>query len=184
VAATSADVRIGSAEAIPFEEESFDVTVSQLVVNFMTDALAGVREMRRVTRTGGTVAACTWDYRDGMTMLRAFWDAAVVADPAAPHEGRVMQHCEQGGLARLFDAAGLDAVSAGELTVTREYADFDALWGTFELGVGPGGAYLLSLAPQQRERVRGEYFLQLGEPEGRLPMSARAWLATGVRGEG
>jgi SAM-dependent methyltransferase len=179
-AAPTADVRLAGAEAIPFEDAGFDASLSQLVVNFMTDALAGVREMGRVTRANGTVAACTWDYRDGMTMLRVFWDAAAALDPTAPHEGR-MPYCDRGSLERLWRAAELDDVQSGELTVTRTYEDFDDFWSTFELGVGPGGAYCLSLAPQQRSRVRKKCFQLLGEPEGPMPMSARAWVVTGTR---
>ena len=74
---------------------------AQLVVNFMTDAHAGVREMRRVTRPGGTVAAAVWDYAGEMTLLRRFWDAAVALDPAAAErdEGRCMRvlHAEELG---------------------------------------------------------------------------------------
>lgn len=81
-AVLDADVRVGDAESLPFPDGGFDVSLCQLVVNFMADARLGVSPMRRVTRPGGTVAACTRDDRDGMTMLRAFWDAAVVVDPA------------------------------------------------------------------------------------------------------
>src|SRR5918997_972832 len=83
------------AEALPFEDAVFDVALSQLVVNFMADPLAGVREMRRVTRPGGTVAAAVWDYAGEMTLLRRFWDAAVAVDPAAGRrdEGRCMPYC-------------------------------------------------------------------------------------------
>ena len=73
----------GSAEALPFDDHAFDHALAQLVVNFMTDAHAGVREMRRVTRPGGTVTAAVWDYAGEMTLLRRFWDAAVALDPAA-----------------------------------------------------------------------------------------------------
>ena len=45
-----ADVRVASAEKLPFESGVFDATFSQLVVNFLPDASAGLREMRRVTR--------------------------------------------------------------------------------------------------------------------------------------
>src|SRR5215211_965683 len=91
-----ADVRVAAAEALPFADASFDAVLSQLVVNFMTDAPAGAREMRRVGRPGAVVAACVWDYADGMTLLRRFWDAALHVDPAgapAHDEGRVMRFC-------------------------------------------------------------------------------------------
>ena len=71
-----ADVRVAGGEALPFEDDAFDATLSQLVVNFMADPPAGVREMARVTRPGGVVASCVWDYAGEMTLLRSFWDAA------------------------------------------------------------------------------------------------------------
>ncbi|MGZ4390931.1 MAG: class I SAM-dependent methyltransferase, partial [Gaiellaceae bacterium] len=67
-----ADVQVGGAESLPWPAGSFDAALAQLVVNFMSDVDAGVAEMRRVVRPGGTVAACTWDYSGGMTMLRTF----------------------------------------------------------------------------------------------------------------
>ncbi len=78
------EVVLAAAEALPFAEGTFDGTLSQLVVNFMRDAEAGVREMARVTRPGGVVASCVWDYAGEMTLLRAFWDAAREVDPNAP----------------------------------------------------------------------------------------------------
>src|ERR1700742_496621 len=84
------DVVQAGAEALPFADDAFDAAFSQLVINFMLDAEAGVRQMARVTRPGGIVAACVWDYGDEMTLLRAFWDAAREVDPeraAAADEG-------------------------------------------------------------------------------------------------
>jgi SAM-dependent methyltransferase len=63
-------VEVGAAESLPFADDEFDAALAQLVVNFMSDAAAGVREMRRVTRPGGTVAAAVWDYAGEMTILR------------------------------------------------------------------------------------------------------------------
>jgi SAM-dependent methyltransferase len=87
----SADVRLARAEALPFADGTFDVVLSQLVINFLEDADAGLSEMRRVAKPGGTVAGCVWDYADGMRMLRTFWDAAIELDPAAPDEGETMR---------------------------------------------------------------------------------------------
>ena len=67
-----AEVTVAAAEALPFPGAVFDRTLAQLVVNFMRDPAAGVAEMRRVTRPGGTVAAAVWDYAGEMTLLRRF----------------------------------------------------------------------------------------------------------------
>src|SRR5262245_1676434 len=72
----------GDAQSLRFPDGSFDAALALLVVNFIPDRVAAVREMARVTRPGGMVAAAVWDYGDGMEMLRAFWDEAVALDPA------------------------------------------------------------------------------------------------------
>src|SRR5207244_2599732 len=56
-----ADVEQGAAEQLPWPDGEFDAALSCLVIGFMSDPDRGVREMARVTRPGGTVAACMWD---------------------------------------------------------------------------------------------------------------------------
>ncbi len=47
----------GRAEALPFADRSFDAVVSQFAMMFFEDRPAALREMRRVARPGGRVAA-------------------------------------------------------------------------------------------------------------------------------
>src|SRR4051812_32261226 len=70
------DVRLASAEQLPFGDDEFDVSLAQLVVHFMADPVKGLGEMRRVTRPGGVVAACVWDHAGGTGPLSPFWEAA------------------------------------------------------------------------------------------------------------
>lgn len=177
-----ADVRLGAAEALPFEDHRFDAVLSQLAVNFMTDAAAGVREMRRVARPGAMIAACVWDYAGEMTLLRRFWDAARRVDPvgaAERDEGRVMRFCTPDELAGLWRAAGLDEVTGGELTASARYEGFEELWEPLESGIAPSGAYAASLDPPRRAALRDELRLSLGSPRGPFTLTARAWRATG-----
>jgi ubiquinone/menaquinone biosynthesis C-methylase UbiE len=179
-AVPAADVRVSPAESLPFDDDSFDIVLSQLVVNFLTDAEQGVHEMRRVVRPGGTIAACTWDYGDGMTMLRAFWDSAAALDPDAPDEARTMRYCTRDELAELWRRAGLTNVESGDLLVERAFADYDELWEPFTLGVGPGGAYTVSLDPDAQESLRTEVFRRLGSPSDAFTLTARAWVVRGT----
>jgi len=172
-----ADVRVGTAEALPFESGSVDVAVSQLVVNFMSDPHAGVGEMRRVARR--SVASCVWDYAGEMTMLRAFWDAAVELDPEAPDEGRVMRWCSPGELGTLWRECGLLGVEVGELVVAASYESFDDYWEPFTTGIAPSGAYCASLPPARREALQQGCFGRLGAPDGGFELTARAWFALG-----
>jgi SAM-dependent methyltransferase len=178
----TADVRVAAAEELPFADDSFDAAFAQLVVNFMTDPVRGVGEMKRVVRPGGTVAACTWDYREGMTMLRAYWDAAhdVAPDEAADFdEGKNMRYATLEELTGLFETVDLEEVDGGELSVTVGYEDFADLWAPFPTGIGPAGAFCASLDAEQQRALRAALSRRLGDPEGPFELSARAWCATG-----
>jgi len=175
------DVRVASAEALPFADGDFDAALAQLVVNFMTDPLAGVREMRRVTRAGGTVGAAVWDYAGEMTLLRTFWDAASAVDSAAGDldEGRSMWPCTAEALGRLLSDAGLADVEVRQVVVSAAYDDFDDLWQPLESGVGPAGAHVAALPSKRREALRAELRSRLGVGATPFRLSARAWIAVG-----
>jgi SAM-dependent methyltransferase len=174
------EVLVASAEALPFADETFDATLAQLVVNFMGDPEAGVREMARVTRAGGVVASCVWDYPGEMTLLRAFWEGAREVDPEAPDEGAVMRWCAEGELAELWREVGLGAVRFGALVVRARYADFEDLWSPLLAGVGPSGAFCRSLDDERRTRVYHAFRSRLGVGEGPFELTARAWAVAGI----
>jgi SAM-dependent methyltransferase len=177
-----ADVRAGKAEQLPFDDASFDVVLSQLVLNFMSDPQAGVREMRRVARPGGVVAACVWDYAGEMTLLRAFWDASRAIDPASARldEG-AMPYCNPAELSDLWVGAELTDVDVVALVPSVRYSDFDSLWQPLLTGVGPSGAYTTSLDDAGRATLRDEFFRRLGSPTEPFVLTARAWAVVGRR---
>jgi SAM-dependent methyltransferase len=175
-------VEVAPAEALPFADGAFDHALSQLVVNFMTDPLAGVREMSRVTRPGGTVAAAVWDYAGEMTLLRRFWDAAVALDPAAAEldEGRSMPYCTPDELDGLWSAAGLAETRVAAVVAEAGYDGFEDLWQPLERGVAPSGAYAASLPPERREALKAELRRRLGAGDEPFRLTARAWVVTGL----
>jgi SAM-dependent methyltransferase len=174
-------VEVAPAESLPFEDASFDRALAQLVVNFMTDAHAGVGEMRRVTRPGGMVAAAVWDYAGEMTLLRRFWDAAVSLDPAAEEldEGRCMPFCTPETLGELWGAAGLEDVRVSEAVVGAAYDDFEDLWRPLESGVAPTGRYAMSLPDEGRAQLKAELRRRLDGDDAPFRLTARAWLVSG-----
>lgn len=177
-----ARVLVGSAEALPLADDEVDATLSQLVVNFLSDPARGLSEMARVTCGGGVVAGCVWDYRGEMTMLRAFWDAALWLDPTAADEGAVMRFATPEELRALWDDTGLEDVEVGPLVVQASYEDFDDLWEPFTRGVGPAGSHTASLAGEAQDTLRDEFRRRLGDPKGPFTLSARAWRAVGTVG--
>jgi SAM-dependent methyltransferase len=178
-----ADVRAAPAERLPHDDATFDSTLSQLVVNFLADAPAGVAEMRRVTKAGGTLAACVWDYGSGMTMLRTFWDAARAIDPeraAQLDEGARMSYRDPDSLAALWADGGLAGVSTTDIVVSTAYSGFEEFWEPFTTGVGPAGAYCTSLDDQTRAALKAECKRGLGSPDGSFELRARAWMVRGA----
>jgi SAM-dependent methyltransferase len=179
------DVAEAGAEELPFRDGEFDAALSQLVVNFMRDPEAGVREMGRVTRPGGLVASCVWDYAGEMTLLRAFWDAAREVDPergAKADEGVVMHWCREGELAELWASAGLREVRSEPLVVSASYSGFEDLWAPLPTGVAPSGAFCASLDEERRAALHDAYRSRLGVGDEPFELSARAWAVAGVVG--
>lgn len=177
------EVVVAAAESLPFADEAFDATLSQLVVNFVDDPETGLREMVRVTRSGGVVASCVWDYAGEMTLLRAFWDAAREIDPergAAADEGVVMAWSGEGELGELWRVAGLRDVRLGQLVVRASYANFDDLWSPLATGSGPSGAFCRSLGEDRQAALRDALGHRLGLGDEPFELSARAWAASGI----
>jgi SAM-dependent methyltransferase len=168
------DTRQARAEQLPFPDLSFDLVLAQLVVHFMDDPRAGIAEMARVARPGGTVAACVWDHAGGLGPLATFWRAVRDLDPDARDES-ALPGTREGHLAELFRSAGLHRVEQAALTVTASFADADAWWRPFTLGVGPAGTYVANLGPEHRESLRARCVELL--PPGPFTVEATAWTA-------
>jgi SAM-dependent methyltransferase len=165
-----------AAEQLPFDDGAVDVALAQLVVHFMADPVAGLREMGRVTRPGGTVAACVWDHAGGRGPLSVFWRAARELEPAVRDESD-LAGAREGHLASLFAAAGLGQVRSGTLTVSARYPGFEQWWEPYTFGVGPAGAYVASLTEEHRAALREQCRRLL--PDGSFELSACAWTAVG-----
>jgi SAM-dependent methyltransferase len=181
-AGPGAQVRLGRAERLPFPDGQFDWVLSQLVID-KVDGPTALREMRRVARPGAVVAACVWDFEAGMTLLRAYWDAAVATDPDGARAAGGAErppYSRPAELRELFSRAGLDTVDVGELVVRADDDDLDDAWWPFTVGVGNSGAYCRSLDEPTREALKAEFGRRLGSPEGPFHLSARAWYARGT----
>jgi SAM-dependent methyltransferase len=171
-----ADVRCGVAERLPFQDGEFDAALAQLVVHFMREPVTGLREMRRVTRPGGVVAACVWDHAGGQAPISAGWRAVHEVDPDAEDESH-LAGAREGHLAELLTEAGLVDVQEATLPIRVEHPSFDDWWEPFTFGVGPAGACLAALDRERQTHVRDICSATLS-PE-KVVIEARAWVARG-----
>lgn len=170
-------VEHASAEDLPFPDQAFDASLAQLVVHFMADPVTGLREMARVTRTHGVVAACVWDHAGGQGPLSLYWYVARELDPEVEDESE-LAGAREGHLGELFEAAGLQEIEETHLEVSVGHQTFDAWWEPFKLGVGPAGAYAARLDPNRQAELRERCRERL--PAAPFVLTARAWAARGL----
>jgi SAM-dependent methyltransferase len=170
------EVAHGSAEDLPFEDRSFDGALAQLVVHFMSDPVAGLREMARVTRPDGVVAVSVWDHAGERGPLGLFWAVAREVDPGVEDESH-LPGVREGHLVELLVAAGLRDVEPATLDASLQHATFEAWWEPFTRGVGPAGAYTAKLDGRRQAELRAACLRRLGD--GPFVIEARAWAARG-----
>lgn len=173
---------VAGAGALPRLSGGFDLAVSALVLNFLPNPAAAIVSIRERLRPGGVVAACVWDYAEGMEWLRHFWDEAVALNPpaAALDEGRRFPLCHPSTLSSVFEGAGLEHVETHALEIATDFRDFDDYWTPFLRGTGPGPSYVASLDPPSRDALRDRLRQRLQTRDGRIHLQARAWAVRGV----
>jgi SAM-dependent methyltransferase len=171
------DVQQAAAEALPYPEAVFDAALAQLVVHFMTDPVLGIREMARVSRPDGVVAACVWDHAGERSPLSVFWRAAHELELGMQDES-ALPGAREGHLVELFEAAGLRQVEGSVVSSRVEYSSFDDWWEPYTFGIGPAGAAVAALDSRQRDEVRIRCQELL--PPAPFELVSVAWAARGV----
>jgi SAM-dependent methyltransferase len=177
-----ASFQVGDALALPVADGAIDAAVSGLVLNFLPDKVAAVREMVRAVSPGGTVALYVWDYAGHMQIMRIFFDAATELDPgaAAFDDGIKAPICRPGPLRALFESAGLADVDVEAIDVPAAFDTFDDYWTPFLGGTGSAPKYCASLAEDERMRLRETVRQRLPTgPDGEILLAVRAFAVKG-----
>jgi SAM-dependent methyltransferase len=176
----------GDATSLPYEDQAFDAALSLLVLNFVPDAQKAARELVRVTRPGGIVAASVWDFKGGLTHLRVFADTAAALDPSGEaFRARVFSgpFTQPGEFASAWIDMGLRDVAQTSLTIRMDFVSFADYWEPMLAGQGLVGAYVQSLSDEQRHLI--EHPLRLaycaGDADGPRSFTATAWACRGIR---
>lgn len=178
----------GAVEWLPYTDRAFDAALGLLVLQDFGEPLRAIREMARVTREGGVVATCVWDFQDGMPMLSVLWDAAERVAPNAvwrrraenPHPRRPTAH----DLQALWRSCGLFDIEVVTLELSMEFSSFDDYWQPFLGGSTPTSAFATAvntesggeLARVVRDRLTGS------QPNACFALPARAWAIKGTVG--
>lgn len=169
--------KTATAQDLPANDNSVGIITSALVLNFVPDRVAGLREMQRVLRPGGILSFYVWDYPGGgIGFIDAFWKAASALDSkaAALDEATRFPFCSAEGIAQICSEAGLSDPEISPIEITTSFPDFEAFWHPFTLGAGPAPGYCMSLPEDQRLALKARLKDTLGV-QSPIDLTARAF---------
>jgi len=174
---------LGDACALSYPDHAFDRALSLLVLQFVPEPELAMREMRRVVRPGGTIAAAVWDSFGGLPHIRMLWDTAAGLDPSAADARALFRPLNSpGGMAELWRRIDLGKVEETSLVVRAEFSDFEDYWRPFLSGDGPPGQFVTGLSDRARDRLklhlRRAY--ESNRPDGPRSFVAVAWACKGI----
>ncbi len=178
------DFRIGDVGNLPFDNNSFDMVVSGLALNFFPDITNALYEMKRVLKSNGVVAAYVWDYSGRMEFLRYFWDAACQIDPQANmlDEGLRFPICHSDRLFEAFEKAGFIEVVSSAIDIHTVFKDFNDFWNPFLGGQGPAPGFLMSLSDQSQTKLKEKILERISiESNGSIKLLGRALVVKGIK---
>lgn len=181
-----AEFQIASVEALPFPDGAFDATLGLLVLQEFDDPDRSIREMARVTRRFGRVAACQWDFRGGMPMMTLFWEAATVLAPdevvRRQAAARPLRNADLGELAQRWRKAGLSDVRTTHIEFVMQFRTFEEFWLPFVSGATPLSAFAAALNRDSSGELERLFRKKLDDvrPDGSFELAARALAVGGI----
>lgn len=148
------DFRVGDAEKLTFEGQSFDAVISTCGVMFVGNPEAAAAELARVCRKGGRLGLTTWP-ADGtiaglFKVMKPYMPEPPSPPPPSPFEWGSRERVKQ-LLGPAFDLC----FEAGT-TVLREPSGL-AVWELFVAGYGPTKSLAANLEPARRESLKRDF---------------------------
>jgi ubiquinone/menaquinone biosynthesis C-methylase UbiE len=154
---TSVSTRVLDLERIDCPDADFDAVLCREGLMFAVHPDAACREIRRVLRPGGRLAASVWGARADNPWL------GLLADAVEPEVGHPVPPPGMPGpfaladptrLEELLSHAGLTDVTVSALDLTVNEGDFETYWALRTALAGPLTALLARMAPDALQRVR------------------------------
>lgn len=181
------EFRVAQAEALPFEDDSFDAVISNFVAPHLSRPELAVAELVRVLRGGGGLALTTWDAADRMRFLGVFLDsfaeAGATPPPDIPAGPAFFQFADDEKFAKLLTGSGLNGVEITTVAFDHQIQSAEELWQGMLGGMVRTSATFLGQPEQTREKVRAAFDrLVLDYRRGEwfeMPVSVK--LASGVK---
>ncbi len=122
-----ADFRVGDLEALPFSEKAFDVVIAALSVQYCSDPIAALRELKRVCMPDGFLVISTWglpEHCEQRVVFKAVRDTL----PSPPTGSGPFALSSAGVLENLVEQGDWKVVGKGEADCPFEYKDLETHW--------------------------------------------------------
>lgn len=172
--------RQADAEALPFDDASFDAVISTYGVIFAGQPQRAAAELKRVIRPGGRMVLATW-FDDAEDYIPAFFAMVGRYSDAPPPETSPMVWGNETWINETFgDDFDLEVLP---FTTTLFAPDAETLWEKYRKGFGPMQLTIDALPPDQVEAFRRD-FQELHAPYANgagLKVDRKNLLVRGVR---
>jgi SAM-dependent methyltransferase len=189
--AARADVRCiefleGDAEALSFDEETFDAVICRQGLQFLPDVVGSLERFRAFMKRGGRLAAAVWGPPETVQFARPVSVIAKALMLAPPPPGRpgVFALADADRLATLVAAAGFRDVTTGPVTVVYETRSPEHFT-QWTQDVAPPIANLLKGQPPELQeqiwRDVTEAWAPLTSPDGRVRTENQALVVAGTK---
>ena len=110
LAIKNVEFEVASADALPFQADTFDAVISRFGVMFFPSPLDGVREMLRVLKPGRRLALAVWHFAEKNpfhTVMARVMDQFIPSPPVEPDAPDAFRFANQGKLLAIFREAGV-----------------------------------------------------------------------------
>jgi ubiquinone/menaquinone biosynthesis C-methylase UbiE len=167
------------ASELPFPDNSFDLISCRFGFMFFPDMLLAAKEISRVLKPGGRIAASVWNLPE-----KNFWATAVMSvinknmqlTPPPPGAPGLFRCAKSGFIADLFNQAGLRNISEREVSGKLNTGKTEDYWNFMTEVVAPVVAALSTADEAMRERIKNEVFDSVNQkyPDGDVAIDSSA----------
>ena len=155
------DFRESAAEALPFDDGSFDAAISNFVIPHLGRPEQSIKEFVRILEPGGHLSLTTWDLPERARLLGVFLDAIAEAGAAPPDDVPAgppfFRFAVEDQFAALLQSSGLAGVGVKTIAFEHHVATADELWHGFLSGTVRISAVIVGQPEETRQRIRAAF---------------------------
>lgn len=163
---TNIETRACDVCELPFADNTFDSISCRFGFMFFPDMLLAAKEMVRVLKPGGKIAAAVWNVPE-----KNFWITAIMAPinknleipSPVPGSPGIFRCAENGLISELFGKAGLTNISQQEVTGKLNCKTADTYWSLMTEIAAPVVAALNKADDAMRSKIKNEVYRSINE---------------------